>query len=112
MGSPISPIIADIVMQDLEEKVFNSLDYKIPIYYRHVDIFLVTPKEKIPEILERFNSYRDLLQFTIEIEKNRCLNFLDLLLTVNNNSIHIDWFHKKTYSGRLLSYYIESASLL
>jgi len=37
MGSPLSPIIADIVMQDLERVVLETFDFDIPIYYRYVD---------------------------------------------------------------------------
>lgn len=32
MGSPISPIIAYIVMRDLEEKCFSNVDFDITIY--------------------------------------------------------------------------------
>jgi len=39
------------------------------------------------DILMVFNSFHDKLQFILEIENNRCLNFLDLLLKVENNKI-------------------------
>lgn len=43
---PLSPIIADIVMQDLEEKVLHSIDFRLPFYYRYVDdIIIATPVE-------------------------------------------------------------------
>jgi len=32
MGSPLSPIIADIVMQDLEGEVLETLDFDISFY--------------------------------------------------------------------------------
>jgi len=32
MGSPLSPIIADLVMQDLELEALNKLPYKTPVY--------------------------------------------------------------------------------
>lgn len=41
MGSPLSPIIADIVLQDLEDNALKSLDYYIPFYYRYVDDILI-----------------------------------------------------------------------
>jgi len=37
MGFPLSPILADIVMQDLEVKAIKNLDFEIPVYYRYVD---------------------------------------------------------------------------
>jgi len=37
MGSPLSPIIAEIVMQDLEEYVLKSLNLSVLFYYQYVD---------------------------------------------------------------------------
>jgi len=37
MGSPMSPITADIVMQDLEESAINKLSIQPLFYYRYVD---------------------------------------------------------------------------
>ena len=55
MGNPISPILADIVMQDLES-CFDSI-----FYFRYVDdILLCVPKNLINytrEIFNIFNSY-------------------------------------------------------
>ena len=48
MGSPISPIISDIVMQDLEIICLSQIDFLIPIYLRYVDdIFLIILANKI-----------------------------------------------------------------
>ena len=58
MGSPISPMLADLVLQDLKEVVLNKLSFKIYAYYRYVDdTFLIIPKNMIKETLENFNSY-------------------------------------------------------
>jgi len=38
MGSPLFPIIADIVMQDFENEAINRLPFSIPMYYRYIDI--------------------------------------------------------------------------
>jgi len=106
MGSPLSPIIADIVMQDLERKALDSINLKLPLYYRYVDdIILAAPSNKITDILNTFNSFHNRLQFTIEYEHNRCLSFLDLKLNIINNNIIIDWFQKQTFSGRFLSFF-------
>jgi len=45
------------------------------------------------------------LQFTVELEKNRSINFLDLSLLVENDALIIDWYRKETNSGRYLSFY-------
>jgi len=45
------------------------------------------------------------LQFTIELEKNRVLNFLNLSLIVIDDTMILDWYQKDTCSGRYLSYF-------
>src|SRR5580765_2372334 len=37
MGSPLSPIIADITLQDLEKRVLGTLSFELPFYFRYVD---------------------------------------------------------------------------
>ena len=106
MGSPLSPIIADIVMQDLEDGLIDSVDLMISTYYRYVDdILLVAPENNIERILESFNKLHDRIKFTCERETNRSLSFLDLFLQIKNNFIIIDWYQKETFSGRTLSFF-------
>jgi len=96
----------DVAMQDLENNVLNSINVKLPFYYRYVnDIVFATQDTIVSYILEAFNNYHQRIKFTMERENNRCLNFLDLLLIVKNNTIIIDWFHKKSFLGRFLSFY-------
>jgi len=66
---------------------------------------MACPSDKTDLILTTFNDYHERLKFTIEYEDSRCLSFLDLLLTITDNTIQIDWFHKGTFSGRYLSFY-------
>jgi len=37
IGSPLSPIIADVVMRNLETSCLNGLDYSLAFYVRYVD---------------------------------------------------------------------------
>jgi len=77
MGSLLSPIVADLVMQDLKENILNSLNIRLPMYYRYMDdIILSAPEDEIHNILEKFNSYHHRLKFTMEMEVNRRLSFL------------------------------------
>jgi len=100
MGSPLSPILADVVMQDLELKAIKNLDFEIPVYYRYVDdILLITPAYKVDTILNAFNNIHSRLQFTVEYEKNKSISFLDLNLSVINDTLYINWYKKETYSG-------------
>ena len=67
MGSPLSPIIADVTLQDLENEALKSLPFDLPFYFRYVDdIALAAPSHMCDLLLGVFNSFHHHLQFTIE----------------------------------------------
>ena len=67
MGSPLSSILTNCVIQDLEYNIFKILAFSIPFYYRYVDdIVLAAKKNQIKTILGIFNSYHERIQFTVE----------------------------------------------
>jgi len=106
MGSPLSLIIVNIVIQDLENYTLNALKFDLIFYVRYVDdIGLAVPTDKIDIILRKFNNYHDRLKFTIEYESSHFLSFLDLSLKRINDELFIDCFHKETFSERYLSFY-------
>ncbi|XP_018364720.1 PREDICTED: uncharacterized protein LOC108762281 [Trachymyrmex cornetzi] len=105
MGSPLSPIIADMVMQDLESRVLSTIEFPVLFYYRYVDdIVLCLPTTEVEGILERFNSFHPRLQFTIEVGGN-AINFLDTTIMFRNDGLIFDWYRKPTFSGRFLNYW-------
>jgi len=103
MGSPLSPNIAEIVLQDLEKEALGLLSIGIPFYHRYVDIALAAPRHKINEFLNTFNSLHPKLQFTLEIGGKK-LNFLDVTLINNKWKLEFDWYKKPTFSGRTLNF--------
>jgi len=65
MGSPLSPILADKVLDDLETCCLQKLDFSIHTYYRYVDdIFMIIPATKLKSGLGVFNNYHPRLKFT------------------------------------------------
>ena len=106
MGSPLSPIIANIVMQDIEEKAIKLLGFEFPFFFRYVDdIACAVPNDCVNLTLNTFNSIHPRLQFTIEIGNDDRLNFLDVTLILNKKRIIFDWYHKPSFSGRYLNFY-------
>ena len=105
MGSPISPLFADMVMDDLESNCLQNLkenyNVKTLFYFRYVDdTTMCINKKHIDIVMSTFNSYNDHPQFTYELEQNKQDNFLDISLIRFNNSIITNWFNKPTSSGR------------
>ena len=106
MGSPLSPVIADIVLQDVEERGIAGLGFTLPIYLRYVDdILLAAPSYQHSIILQTFNLLHERLHFTLEKSKNNQINYLDVSIEVANKRFIFDWHRKATFSGRYLNYY-------
>ena len=68
MESPLSPIVADMIMQDLEEIAIGRLLIWLLFYFWWLgDIILAAPSESINNTLKIFNSLHIRSQFTMEI---------------------------------------------
>ena len=110
MGSPISPLFADIVMDYLENYCSSVLkrDFDcIPLfYYRYVDdTILCVHKEYNDTIINTFNSYDLNLQFIFELEKYKRIHFMNITLNKNSNMIITNCFHKQTSFVRIINYF-------
>lgn len=99
MGSLISSVVAELVMQDTEDGTINNNDYEIKFYYRCVDdTILCLKKNCIREILDDFNNKG--LAFTLEEPINKQIPFFDLKLLFEKGDIETNWFQKPQASGR------------
>lgn len=110
MGNCMSPICADIVMSELQDKCINQLSFNLPFFCRYVDdIITAIPNTKCDEIITVFNRFHPRLQFTLEQENNVfSLPFLDIkVIRQIDGTLLTDWYHKPTFSERFLNYYSE-----
>ena len=84
MGSCISPVVANIFMEYVERQALTSFRKPPKIWIRYVDDnFCITNYSIIDEFLQRINSISPNIQFTVEIEKDQSLPFLDVQITRN-----------------------------
>lgn len=97
MGSPISSVIANPVMEDLESTLLPQCpDHSL--YKRYVDdILLIAKLVDIPTIRDILQNYHYRLTFSIEIEQNNSLPFLNVLLCCNEDGTLSTEYYKKTY---------------
>jgi len=88
MGSPLSPIVADLVLQRLESQIINNLVIKPNFYYRYVDdIALSAPLSCFKGLLDSFNSFYPRIKFTMELGGEK-LNFLDLTVMKRDGRLY------------------------
>lgn len=109
MGNPLSPTIADIVLDKLLDDTFTDLrklNIKTKILVKYVDdIFAIIKRQDTDTILEHLNKYHNKIQFTIEKEIDETIAFLDLKIHRQSTTIITDWYSKPTASGRMMNYY-------
>jgi hypothetical protein len=99
MGSSLSPIVSNIFMEHFEKLALETADLKL----RYVDdTFVVWPHgpSSLQGFLCHLSSVRPAIQFTMEVETNNNLPFLDVLVT--NLSTRV--YRKPTHTGRYLHF--------
>ena len=103
MGSPVSVVVAEIVMQNIEEQALATYSEALPLWLRYVDDTITAVHEsKIDEFHEHLNEQNTNIQFTKEIEENGKIPFLDCLVTRENNTLRTIVYRKPTHTDRLL----------
>jgi hypothetical protein len=83
MGSPLSPAVANLFMEHFEEKALNSAPLRPKVFLRFVDdTFIVWPHgvETLKDFLAHMNSQHPNIVFTMEMESDGRLPFLDVLV--------------------------------
>ena len=69
MGSPVSVVVAEIVMQNIEERALATCRQTIPLWLRYVDdTFTAVHKDEIDAFHNHLNEQNTDIQFTREIE--------------------------------------------
>jgi len=85
MGSPVSVVVVEIVMQNIEERALATYKRTLPLWLRYVDdTFTAAHGDEIDYFHEHLNGQNADIQFTKEIEENGKIPFLDCLVTRDN----------------------------
>ena len=103
MGSPVSIVVVEIVMQNIEERALSTYKRTLPLWLCYVDdTFTTVHKDKIDDFHEHPNGQNADIQFTKEIEENGKIPFLDyLIVTRDNNELRTTIYRKLTHTDGL-----------
>jgi len=108
MGSPLSPAAANIYMEFFEKEFARSLGgERIVLWRRYVDdVFLIFngTEAELREFVERLNENDMNLRFTIELEKEKGMPFLDCLVSrLGGGKLSTSVYQKPTHTNRYLN---------
>ena len=101
MGPPISPIVANLFMENLEVKAINTSPYPHSLWKRYVDDTLIIIKTAHrSSFLEHINSIDPNIQFSSEdSRRDGSISFLDILITPKEDGrISTSVYRKPTHT--------------
>ncbi|XP_031619415.1 uncharacterized protein LOC116338357 [Contarinia nasturtii] len=85
MGNPLSPLIAEAFMSKLEMEL-KEKDFIPRFWKRYVDdIFAIVKRDNVNTLLEILNNLYEGVNFTLEVETDNSIVFLDLMVQRNRN---------------------------
>ena len=108
MGSPLSPVIANLYMETFKMQVLKTSPQKpCTLWVRYVDdVFTIWPHgdHSLNEFLEHLNSQKPAIQYTMEKESEKKIAFLDVLVEKERTSATTSIFRKETHTDRYINY--------
>ncbi|UYV72299.1 hypothetical protein LAZ67_9002511 [Cordylochernes scorpioides] len=98
MGSPLSPFLADLVLNCLDILVNERFNTTIKYWARYVDdVMAIVATDHMENTLAFLNSFHPLLKFTTGNESNGYLPFLDILFENKLNYLQTTVFRKPSH---------------
>ncbi|KFD59965.1 hypothetical protein M514_11334 [Trichuris suis] len=108
MGSPLSPVLAEVFMERLEDHAFSKADHNIlpHLFKRYVDdIFVIIESGREETFLNFLNAlFPNIISFTIEKEVCGRLPFLDSLVMRTSEGLKTRVYRKQTHSDPYLHF--------
>ena len=96
MGSPISPVLADLVMEEIEETAISTFPHPPKWWFRYVDgSHSCLRKDQVDQFHKHLNSINPNKQFTLELENTH----------VKGLSFQMNVYRKPTHTDRYLDFF-------
>ena len=109
MGLPLAPTFANIFMSHHEKKFLNNCPAEFsPVFYRRYvdDTFVLFRDQSHANLfLNYINNQHNNISFTMEVEADGTLPFLDVTITKSCNSFNTSVYRKPSNSNLTISYF-------
>ena len=108
MGSPLSPIIANLFMVSFEKNALDTAKHKPKIWLWYVDDIIYAVWQHGDQHLKSFydhlNNQHPAIQFTVEEEQEGKIPFLDVMVERGETKLITSVFCKKTHTDRYMNF--------
>jgi len=106
MGSPVSAVMANLAMENLEQRALSTSLVQPRFWKRYVDDICAAVKSGLVQTLQdHLNSVEPSIQFTVERETNREIAFLDVsICRQDNGQLASKVYRKPTHTERYLAF--------
>lgn len=105
MGSALSPILADLVVEDMLDDAFLKLK-RPKLLMKYVDdIFCIMESTEANDLLNALNQCDPNIKFEMEEEQNGRLNYLDITVYRDQLELKTVWYQKHVSSGTFLNFH-------
>ncbi|KAK7925859.1 hypothetical protein WMY93_008169 [Mugilogobius chulae] len=105
MGSPVSPIVANLYMEEVEKKALTTFPDKPPSHwFRYVDdTFVKIKKQDLEAFTSHINAVDSNIKFTREDSKDNQLAFLDCSAIIGEDGkLQLEVYRKPTHTDQYL----------
>ena len=99
--------VAGLFMEDFEQTALVTVDREPKLWLRYVDdTFIIWPhgRTQLVAFLNHLNNLCEKIQFTMEVEEENQLPFLDVLVRRNGDSLSTSVYRKKTHTDRYVHF--------
>jgi hypothetical protein len=108
MGGPLSRLLADLVLEDIEAKIRKHRKWKNKWdWVRYIDDTFMCWNDSL-EVLDEFilflNNLHPKIKWTSEAERDNRINFLDILITRTNEGNETTVYRKDSASDRYIHF--------
>ena len=108
MGSPVLVVVANLVMEDVEQEALYTFHTPPRFWRRYIDdTCTALPSDLVDSFHNHLNSIDPCIQFTMEKESDGQLTFLDILLSrEEDGSISTSVHRKATHTDQYLCFHL------
>ena len=106
MGSPVSAVIANLVMEDIEHRALTTAPVSPSFWKRFVDdVISAVSENEIVVLLQHLNSIEPSIQFTVKRETDGKLPFLDTCVRrTTDGKLETVVYRNPTHTYKYLSF--------